>query len=1012
MHTTGLESPSTPILQPEFSNPLFLKVICEGLQGSGERRLPKGFHGITGVFDLYLNAIHGRLWKPDSLDYDQKSNLVRKALDRLAECLAENETRLLPRSEAQAIVNDLLPGRGYDRSLYAALVSEGTLSEYMAPSSDELSEEVVTIAYDRFADHIIADHLLNTHLDADDPAIAFAKNGGLAFLGEEENFVRYGLIEALCVQVPERTGRELAGLAPAVLNRPMFVHAFLQSIMWRKHDAFSEDTLVVLNNFMQAEDIWEELFDTVISLSTVPGHPFNADSLDRHLRQYSMPDRDSLWSTYLHRAWETHSPVDRLVDWAFNLSGDDHVEDEVVDLAATTLAWMLTTPNRFVRDRATKALVVLLTGRLESAERLVNRFTDVGDPYVCERVYAVAYGVAMRCHDIDAAGKLAVAVYEQVFASGSPPAHILLRDYARGVVERAICLGAEIPVNVSLVRPPYKSAWPDMPGEEVIEELTPNWDQGAWADRDLEWSRNRIRESVIGGFLNDFARYVIGTESTPLWLSLRLDEDPWQSPEERTEVLLSELNEAERGALAKFQKFENEPRLIFNASRGWYSDEGHEQNLESARLLLMSTLTENHRSEMESILQAKASGPPRFDVRAIQRYVLWRVFDLGWTIERFGAFDRFFIGYHGRSADKPERMGKKYQWIAYHEILAYLSDHFQYRQPSFNDVGDRRYEGPWQLHVRDIDPSCTVRSSPGGTSWGSHKVAWWGNAEYSAWADELSHQNWLALETDIPKVDDLLQFVRPNEGGHWVNLCGHVMWVQSHPVDVEPFEIERRQLWLRWDAYFVRSGDVDAFMKWTKSAEYPLAALPEPASLYLYYLFLGEYGWSPAFGHRFSDHNSTGGWAKPEGGKWPVEVRPSTVSYVAESGGFDCSVDEHYTLNLPHIALLDALGLRWSGRASDFVGDPGKLAVYDPTAHEAGPTALLIRRELLERHLKENGLALCWVVFGEKWIIGGGAQSEFQGRLKISGAFRHTDQGPKGCLGYGLDLPEGVDPRP
>ena len=28
----GLESPSTPILQPEFSNPLFLKAICEGLQ--------------------------------------------------------------------------------------------------------------------------------------------------------------------------------------------------------------------------------------------------------------------------------------------------------------------------------------------------------------------------------------------------------------------------------------------------------------------------------------------------------------------------------------------------------------------------------------------------------------------------------------------------------------------------------------------------------------------------------------------------------------------------------------------------------------------------------------------------------------------------------------------------------------------------------------------------------------------------------------------------------------------
>ena len=31
----------------------------------------------------------------------------------------------------------------------------------------------------------------------------------------------------------------------------------------------------------------------------------------------------------------------------------------------------------------------------------------------------------------------------------------------------------------------------------------------------------------MGDFLNDFARYVIGTESELCWLSLRLDEDHW-----------------------------------------------------------------------------------------------------------------------------------------------------------------------------------------------------------------------------------------------------------------------------------------------------------------------------------------------------------------------------------------------------------------------------------------------------------------------------------------------------
>ena len=460
-------------------------------------------------------------------------------------------------------------------------------------------------------------------------------------------------------------------------------------------------------------------------------------------------------------------------------------------------------------------------------------------------------------------------------------------------------------------------------------------------------------------FLNDFARYVIGTESEPCWLSLRLDEEPWQSPEERTGALIRKLGGAERAAYEAFKKIENEPSLFLKMIRGAHSDGEHEpqaltreieqqeERIEASRQGLMSTLTEDHRSEMESILQAKSGGPPRFDVRAIQRYVLWRVFDLGWTVERFGEFDRFSIGDHGRSANKPERMGKKYQWIAYHEILAHLSDHYQYREPSFDNDGDRQYEGPWQLHVRDIDPSCTLRSTPGGTSWGPHKLAWWGDAEYAAWANELSHQAWLELETDIPKIEDLLQVVCPDDGSHWVNVCGHFVWRQPHPIDVEPFEIERRQLGLQWDAYFVRTDDVDAFTDWVGSSAYSSSSLPEPSSIYLYYMFFGEYGWSPAFDHRFSGYYSDVGWVRSEGGGCPVEVRPSTVSYTSESGVFDCSVDEHYTLYLPHPELLDDLGLRWSGRAADYLDESCKLAAFDPAAHEDGPTALLISKELL-----------------------------------------------------------------
>ena len=54
----GIEFSSTPILQPEFQNPLLLKIICEGLKEGGEQRIPRGLNGITRVFNLYLESMN------------------------------------------------------------------------------------------------------------------------------------------------------------------------------------------------------------------------------------------------------------------------------------------------------------------------------------------------------------------------------------------------------------------------------------------------------------------------------------------------------------------------------------------------------------------------------------------------------------------------------------------------------------------------------------------------------------------------------------------------------------------------------------------------------------------------------------------------------------------------------------------------------------------------------------------------------------------------------------------
>ena len=410
------------------------------------------------------------------IDYDPLDNLVREALERLAKHLFHIRKHTLPRHEAQELVDAVLPNHGFSDSLFGAMVSEGVLLQDANWLNPAVGGEIVHITYERFADHIIADYLLSAHLDPDNPAAAFAEGGGLAFVQGSWHWL--GLIEALCVQVPERCGQELLRLAPALQGQPNIARAFLQSIVWRDVTAFSDDTLAVLNEVLRRATYGTDVYGTLLTVSTIPSHRFNAESLDRHLRQYPMPDRDATWSRYLHYANGDEGPVDRLLDWATGLQPSDRkaLDGEVVDLSAIALTWMLTTSNRFVRDRATKGLVALLTGRLDATAKLIDRFSDVDDPYVAERVYAVAYGVAMRCHDPESIGHVATIVYESVFASGEPPPHILLRDYARGVIERAIHLGAEVDLDGGLIRPPYRSTWPKIPSEQEIEALTPRWD--------------------------------------------------------------------------------------------------------------------------------------------------------------------------------------------------------------------------------------------------------------------------------------------------------------------------------------------------------------------------------------------------------------------------------------------------------------------------------------------------------------------------------------------------------
>lgn len=1026
----GLELPSTPLLAPEFRNPLFLKTLCHGLKESGNHRLPRGFHGITATFELFLDAINNKL--ASELSFNVKIPLVKQALYAFTRVLIDTGESWLPLIKAEAVVNELLPGRYFDRSLYHGLVSEGILVEEVTWNQDKISEDVVFIAYERFADHLTASLLLDAYMNTQSPETAFVEGAPLGFLCDSQQYVASGLLEALCLQVPERTGKELIEVAPAIKNRNNIGKSFRNSIAWRATNAFSSSILDSLNELTHSYYDFAETIDIILTVATLPEHPLNASYLDRRLLKDSMPDRDAWWSTYLHKTWQTHGAVDRLIDWTSAITQQAPLDDEIIDLCSTALAWMLTTSNRFLRDRVTKALVSLLTGRLDATARLVERFADVDDFYVTERVYAVAYGVAMQSHDSEKVGSLAMCVYSQVFATETPPVHILLRDYARGVIERALFLGANIDVNEDNIRPPYKSSWPDIPNEDEIKPLLPNWSRGSYDSRDLEWARNRIGGSVMG---DDFARYVIGTDiGHKDFLSLKIDEPLWQSPNERLAALVTELSGEEMIAWEAFDDANKElekarPTYIETLFKKLRIDTGNEvedlmdideiadkfdetrqQNIETlekekeiALRNLSTSLSEKHLIDFNAIISASENGkqsPPYFDISLIQRYILWRVFDLGWTIERFGNFDRFVVGDHGRGASKAERIGKKYQWIAYYEIMALIADHFQFCYDCYRDYGSKRYEGPWQIDLRDIDPSCTLIPIKTGEPWSGHSHSWWSSVKYENWNTPQDQLEWAKFYDDLPNVEDLLSIKCPKDGSKWLNLHGFFNWKQPSPADRDPIDVEGRELWYHCIGYFIRNSDVEALVSWAKNIDFSgrmMSQLPEN-----YGMFLGEYGWSPAW-HDFREkYLDAEEWIQLDR-NCPVKVRIVASEHHCKASEFDFSVDDNRSLKLPAGDVVSVLGMRWSGYGADFIDETGQIVSFDPTAHSEGPSALLLRQDKLKEFLEREKLVLCWIVTGEKLAYGTGFTPREYSVLRMSGFYILDSEGPTGSLNCFLE---------
>lgn len=901
-----IEQPSIPLLHPEFQNPLFLKLFCEGLQKAGLSRIPDGYEGITKITDFYIKTINSRLSGPKRLNYPENINLVEKAVKLIVQKEVGSDSRYISYEEAFGLVESELEKYSDKRRFLDELISEGILTKNLFWEKNGEPTEGVFLAYERFEDHLMTSYFLEKYLDKDNPESSFLDGQALFGLIKDENrcYFNKGIVEALSIQLPELVNKELYEVAPHCESFYPVIESFVESLIWRKTETVTNKLIGYINeSVIKYKGTRHKFLDTLLLITSNPKHLLNADFLHRHLMKFSLSNRDTWWTIYIHDKFPLHqsdeqSSVKRLIDWAWSDEEKTHISDESICLISKSIAWFLTSSNRYLRDSATKSLIALLEDRIPILIEILKEFEGVNDPYIYERLYAVAYGCALRTKDKNSLKNLSEYIYETIFKEEYVYPHILLRDYARGVIEYLLHLGIDLKVDRDKIRPPYKSDWPDIiPNDEEIKKY--EFDYKSKNFKDHYWSENTIIHSMQPehskiGMYGDFGRYV-------------------------------------------FQ-----------------SGFGNWRDLNSQEL---------------SNLAVK------------------RIFELGYDVEKHGKFDRNInrYPYFGRIGGKPERIGKKYQWIAFYELLAKVSDHFtMYDESILSENKPLRYEGPWEPYVRDIDPTMLIKST-GKERFEKHSKHWWFEVSYDDW--DLPNQDWIKKTDNLPDPSKLI-LVKDNCGVEWLVLETYPEWAEPDKLGQEKWDYPHKRLWYQVRSYLVPKDGFKAMIEWAKQQNFMGRWMPQ--SVDRYEIFSREYYWSPAFRFFKKPYYSGETWREihdPESRRSIGEVTVTTESFFWEEG-YDCSKEDTISFLKPSETIYDGLEMMFSKREGELVNRKGKLICFDPSVNNKSLSCLLVRKKDLTKFLGKTDLSVFWTVLGEKQIVGGNTyKGDMIKRLEISGVY-------------------------
>lgn len=965
-----LNLPNVPILTPEFCNPLFLKIVCDTLESSGEKDFPKGFNGVSSLFNQYF-YVQDKQFDKKRAEYKYR-DVVSASVRLLAIPIFEAKYNLLSKQDADRTLQTAFPTCP---SLLADLIDNNILLKTKPQLGDE-KEDCVVFSYQRISDFIIARETIKQYQNWEAFAGSVKEDKALREIIVESHWLYKGIMEAFAILIPEIFGHEISELIRFIPKKDLkrdynscldfIAEAQISSLNWRSIESINKDAIrgFLNSKFCRIDpDIW---YYKLTELSTILNHPFNADYFHAMMMRCPMPQRDGVFQFFFNGCAgyddeKCANPLRRLIDWAWSDDISENTDSESARLAATMLCWLLSSTYIKHRDEATKALVNLLSEKVDVLIEIMRSFEKVDDMYIYERLFAVAYGVALRTSSDKNLEKLGRYVYDIIFKHGTPPKDILLRDHARNIVEYAYYKTGLSRVNMRKVRPPYSSPLPKWPTDEEVENMHVSYDAPDFKERNGA-EHNMIWESVKGG-LADF----------------------WNKLAEPTIDHFYSISFAEEKAYQKAERLFNGDmkKLVRMVSEGKAVRELNGQTVpKTYRDKLFDTLcqgiekmmTEEQLTAMNEVMipfyvkeiPLRKRYYRRFETNGVRNWLVKRAYELGYDVELHGRYDRFAKDWTFRNSEggRIDRVGKKYQWIAFHEVMGILADNYRFEDDYANE-GSGGYEvfhGTWQSFLRNINPSMIARAKVVDDELPEEvEQKWYEEESFDNWEYDGSDESWTSLVRDLPDPISMIQKV-DDSGTEWLTLNNSKSWDEPKDLGKEKHEykLKRHDACLYIDAILLKKENVDQAIKSLDNRN--LWGSVEVPSDDWQYLVNREKFWSPAYKDVYRNEKD-----------WTDTIEGLNVPFIfsTEKACGHIEGDQSGTISkysIPCRKLFEGMGMDYDAHDGQYVDKNGK-----PIAITYGYDQILVKKAPLLDFLEQSELTILWIVRGEKraYVSGG-----------------------------------------